>query len=85
MIVYVDVGYIAEDCSVDSTSLPNVLALANNGLCDTSKIECTNVLVIVENLFYTDTLSCRIEVINIVFLCLLWHYLCVRFCPFNGD
>ena len=55
---------------MDSTSLPNALALANNGLCDTSKMECTSVLVMVENLFYTETLSCKVEV-NTVHLCLL--------------
>ena len=60
--MYVYLGYIGEDCSVNSTSVPNALALSNNGLCDTSKVECTSVLVMVENIFYTETLNCKVEV-----------------------
>ena len=67
LFIYVYVGYIGEDCSVNSTSLPNVMALTNNGLCDTSERECTSVLLNVENLFYTEALSCKVEVDNSVF------------------
>ena len=53
---------------MDSTSLPNAVALTNNGLCDTSERECTSVLVKVENLFYTETLNCKVEVVDTVLL-----------------
>ena len=71
--MHVYLGYVGEDCSLDSTSLPNALALVNNGLCDTSKRDCTSVLMTMENLFYTETLSCKVEVVDTVFLFLFWH------------
>ncbi|XP_052819122.1 uncharacterized protein LOC128244982 isoform X2 [Mya arenaria] len=50
--------YIGEDCSVDSTSPPEMLGIPDEGICDLQVRACKRVYVIARHLVDTSNLTC---------------------------
>ena len=55
-------GFEGVDCSVNASSLPTVISVANSGVCNTQVQSCSSILLGVENIPATGNLSCRIQV-----------------------